>query len=334
MFSHAAPVLPVDNAVASAEFYRDQLGFQIEFMHGDPPYYAIVSRDNAVTIHFSEREDTSKKIHPCSVYIFVNDVEAVYEEYKSKGMKMFSPPEDQDTRARHTRMKYYVGTSGYSYDEWKGNFYPEKIASGDMLHYYGEKLPSVEINNTFYRMPKASMLETWASQVPESFRFVVKASRRITHIRRLANAKSETEYLLETTATLGERLGAILFQLPPNMKKNVDRLDDFLDTLPKGTRAAFEFRHDTWFGDDVYDLLRKRNCALCIADTEDGGAEVISTADWGYLRLRRPEYRKPALQKWLESIQAQKWAEVYVFFKHEDAGAGPRLAARLLELAP
>lgn len=231
-------------------------------------------------------------------------------------------------------MRFYVGTSGYSYKEWKGNFYPNDVHARDMLRFYATKLDSVEINNTFYRLPKADVLESWAEQVPEDFRFAIKASRRITHIKRLKNTVDETEYLLRTTATLGERLGVILFQLPPNLPKDVARLKVFLDALPLGTRAAFEFRHRTWFDDEVYDCLRGENCALCIADTEENtGADIVNTASWGYLRLRKPNYSKPQLTKWLKEISSQAWEDVYVFFKHEDEGAGPKMAAKFIEFA-
>jgi uncharacterized protein YecE (DUF72 family) len=231
-------------------------------------------------------------------------------------------------------MQWYAGTSGYSYKEWKGHFYPEKIAAAEMLGFYASKLPAVEINNTFYRLPKTSVLETWAAQVPGDFKFVVKASRRITHIKRLKEPVSETEYLLNTVATLGKKLGVVFFQLPPNAKKNLERLEAFLDLLPAGLPVAFEFRHETWFEDDVLDLLRGRNRALCLADAE-GDLEVplVSTADWGYLRLRRPDYKKPQLEKWIRWIEDQNWKKAYVFFKHEEAGAGPKMALRLLDLA-
>ncbi|MEE9271649.1 MAG: DUF72 domain-containing protein [Candidatus Krumholzibacteria bacterium] len=231
-------------------------------------------------------------------------------------------------------MALYAGTSGYSYKEWKGTFYPDKLPAEEMLHYYATQLPAVEINNTFYRLPRASVVDAWAQQVPDDFRFVIKASRRITHFKRLRDTRDETEYLLRTISGLGDRLGVVLFQLPPNLKKDVERLEDFLDELPKGTRAAFEFRHDTWRDDDVYELLRGRNLALCVADNEgDTMPELVRTADWGYLRLRRPNYRKPQLSAWIERVRAQDWKEAYVFFKHEDGNAGPAMARRFLELA-
>jgi uncharacterized protein YecE (DUF72 family) len=231
-------------------------------------------------------------------------------------------------------MELLVGTSGYSFKEWKGSFYPEKIASDEMLSFYAEKLPAVEINNTFYRLPRKSVLETWAGQVPEGFRFALKASRRITHMKRLKNAEDETRYLLETTETLGDRLGVILFQLPPNLRKDHARLKAFLDILPASTRAAFEFRQETWFDDEVYDSLRSHNRALCLADDDDREEPALTrTADWGYLRLRRSTYSDDKLRSWAERIRSQGWNQAFVFFKHEEGGTGPSVAARFIDVA-
>ncbi|MFQ5995306.1 MAG: DUF72 domain-containing protein [Acidiferrobacterales bacterium] len=232
-------------------------------------------------------------------------------------------------------MTLYAGTSGYSYKEWKGNFYPNDLPAPKMLGYYASKLPAVEINNTFYRLPKASVLESWAVQVPQDFRFALKASRRITHIKRLKDAAEETDYLLQTTQALKGALGVVLFQLPPYLRKDLPRLDQFLDGLPENTRAAFEFRHPSWFDDEVFERLRARNLALCVTDTDDDSDEtsIVSTARWGYLRLRRADYVPDHLGEWVERVRAQDWEDVYVFFKHEDEGAGPKLAARFLELA-
>ena len=231
-------------------------------------------------------------------------------------------------------MRLYAGTSGYSYKEWKGNFYPEKLSAEEMLAYYATKLPAVEINNTFYRMPRENVVASWAEGVPEDFRFSIKASRRITHIKRLKNAAEETDYLIRTLRVLEQRLGVILFQLPPNLSKDLFRLREFLDILPLGTRAAFEFRHPSWFDEEVYETLRKENCPICIADTEEhDDTQIVSTADWGYLRLRKPGYSKPQLKGWHSEIEAQGWGEAFVFFKHEDEGAGPAMAGRFLELA-
>lgn len=231
-------------------------------------------------------------------------------------------------------MKLHVGTSGYSYKEWKGSFYPEDLPAKEMLHYYASRLPAVEINNTFYRLPQRSMLENWKEQVPANFRFALKASQRITHFKRLNDVASETAYLLETAAALEERLGVVLFQLPPNMKKDLPRLKAFFNCLPEGTRATFEFRHQTWLDDETLDLLRARNFALCTSDTDDLPVTHIDrTADWGYLRLRRVEYSDENLAEWLRRVRDQKWQETFVFFKHEDEGTGPKLAGQFLSLA-
>jgi uncharacterized protein YecE (DUF72 family) len=231
-------------------------------------------------------------------------------------------------------MTLFVGTSGYSYKEWKGSFYPEKLPAKDMLAFYATKLPAVEINNTFYRMPQKSVLETWREQVPESFRFSVKASQRITHFKRLNGVSAETNYLLETAAALGDRLGPILFQLPPNMKKDLPRLEAFLDNLPTGVRATWEFRHPTWLEDDVLNVLSRHNHALCISDTDEMPVSYIDkTASWGYLRLRRVNYSSEHLCAWLQRVRDQNWDFAYIFFKHEDEGTGPRLAGDFLKLA-
>ncbi len=231
-------------------------------------------------------------------------------------------------------MNLYVGTSGYSYKEWKGSFYPEKLPAKEMLSYYAERLRTVEINNTFYRLPPRSTFESWKQQVPEGFKFSVKASQRITHFKRLNDVKQETTDLIETAAALEDRLGPILFQLPPNMKKDLPRLEDFIVYLSEGTRAAFEFRHPTWFDDDVLEVLSKRNYALCISDTDELPASHIDkTADWGYLRLRRVNYSEESLQEWLARIGGQNWNDTFVFFKHEDEGTGPKLAAQFMRMA-
>ena len=230
-------------------------------------------------------------------------------------------------------MSLYVGTSGYSYKEWKGSFYPEKLAARDMLPYYSSKLPAVELNNTFYRLPQRSMVESWKAQVPENFRFSVKASQRITHFKRLKEAADETKYMLETVSALEDRLGVVLYQLPPNMKKDLERLETFLEILPAATPAAFEFRHPTWFDDEVLQLLRRDNRALCVSDTDDlPVSHIDKTADWGYLRLRRVNYSATDLREWISRMKAQDWKHTFVFFKHEDEGTGPRLASEFINL--
>ena len=228
-------------------------------------------------------------------------------------------------------MRVLAGTSGFSYKEWKGSFYPEDLPADRMLAYYSERLPAVEINNTFYRMPKAALLESWAAEVAPEFRFVLKASQRITHFKRLKEAGSEVEYFFGVAATLGERLGPVLVQLPPNLKKDFPRLEAFLATLPAGARAAFEFRHASWFEEDVFEALRGKGAALCVAEDEELATPLVATAPWGYLRLRRQDYDGAAVAAWADRVRAQSWSEAYVFFKHEDAGSGPRLAAEFLE---
>jgi uncharacterized protein YecE (DUF72 family) len=237
-------------------------------------------------------------------------------------------------------MHTLAGTSGFSYKEWKGTFYPEKIAPTEMLRHYAERLPAVEIDNTFYRLPRADVLAGWAAQVPAAFRFSIKASRRITHLKRLKDTEDETSYLLRVTRALGPKLGAILFQLPPNMKRDRDRLARFLDILPESAPAAFEFREESWFEQEIVELLRERGRPLCLvdrADDETCGADqrnaIVATAGWGYLRLRRETYDDAALRDWAQRIEATGWEQVNVFFKHEDAGAAPALALRFLEVA-
>jgi uncharacterized protein YecE (DUF72 family) len=231
-------------------------------------------------------------------------------------------------------MNLYVGTSGYSYKEWKGSFYPEKIPAKEMLRFYSERLSTVEINATFYRMPQASMLENWKEQVPGTFRFALKAPQRITHFKRLKETDEETNYFFETAAVLADQLGVVLFQLPPNMKKDLPRLETFLAQLPPAIPSAFEFRHPTWFDDDVLNLLRSQNRALVVSDTDDLPiTHIDKTADWGYLRLRRVNYSEENLAEWSGRIRDQNWKETFLFFKHEDAGTGPKLAAQFLSIA-
>jgi uncharacterized protein YecE (DUF72 family) len=231
-------------------------------------------------------------------------------------------------------MNLYVGTSGYSYKEWKGTFYPEDLPEKQMLRFYGERFRSVEINNTFYRMPKATVLEGWAAEVPADFKFVLKAPQRITHIQRLNEADDSVAYLLKVAAALKERLGPLLFQLPPYLKKDSQRLRNFLALLPQDPRSAFEFRHPSWFDDEVFGLLRDHHAALCIAEAEEGfEIPFVSTADWGYLRLRRPDYGDTDLKERVSRVRQQGWKDAFVFFKHEDEGKGPQMAKRFLELA-
>jgi uncharacterized protein YecE (DUF72 family) len=228
-------------------------------------------------------------------------------------------------------MRVLVGTSGYSYKEWKGRFYPEKMKEADMLRYYAERFPTVEVNNTFYRMPSADLLQRWGEQTGDGFTFVLKAPQRITHQKRLGDVASDVGFFLETAATLGPKLGPLLFQLPPFMKKDLGRLQSLLDLLPAHPRAAFEFRHASWLDDEVRQALRGRNAALCLADTdEEPLGDLAATADWGYLRLRRTTYSDDDAAAWAERIVSQPWSEAFVFFKHEDEARGPELARRLV----
>ena len=227
-------------------------------------------------------------------------------------------------------MKVFAGTSGYSYKEWKGAFYPQDVPEKRWLAYYAARLDAVEINNTFYRMPKISVLEGWAEKTPQDFRFVLKASRRITHQMKLKDTKEATDYLFATAKTLGARLGPVLFQLPPYLRKDAERLASFLASLPADAQVAMEFRHASWFDDEVFGLLRDANAALCLTETDD--AEKCTpfevTADWGYLRLRKTGYDDTGLRVWAEKLRSQPWREAYVFFKHE--AHGPDYAKRLL----
>ena len=223
----------------------------------------------------------------------------------------------------------YVGTSGYSYKEWKGSFYPETIPPKDMLSYYAGRFQAVELNNTFYRLPQPSMVESWKAQVPENFRFTVKAPQSITHFRRLKDAAAVTNTMIKTVSELKDRFGAVLFRFPDDMEKDLKRLETFLKDLPADTRAAFDFRHPSWFDDDVLALLRSQNRVLCISDRDEMPWDHIDkTADWGYVRLRRVKYSKSDLGEWAKRVQAQDWKDTFVFFKHDDEATGPKLAAQ------
>lgn len=227
-------------------------------------------------------------------------------------------------------MNLYAGTSGFSYNEWKGHFYPEKLPAKQMLEYYASKLPTVEINNTFYRMPRQSLLEGWAAKVPETFRFAIKAPRRISHSKQLEDCEEEAGYLFKVLECLGERLGAVLVQLPPHAHVNTGNLDAFLKLVPRGILVAFEFRHASWKNDVVYDVLDKHGAAWVTADTDGSDpSELPRTAAWTYLRLRAPEYTDAQLRAW--RLCCKRFERAFVYFKHEDEGAGPELARRMME---
>ena len=221
-----------------------------------------------------------------------------------------------------------VGTSGYNYPEWKGSFYPETLSARKMLAYYAERFTTVEINYTFYRMPTDTIVSGWLAETPPGFSFTLKAPKRITHDRRLKECGDLVRQFCGVAAGLADRLGVLLFQLPPNLKCNLDVLDAFLDELPPRVRAAFEFRNASWLTEDVYSRLRQRNLALCIADTGDTTTPLVSTADYGYLRLRDEGYAEPDLVAWAARVrQHAEWQDAFVYFKHEDEGRGPEFAA-------
>jgi uncharacterized protein YecE (DUF72 family) len=232
-------------------------------------------------------------------------------------------------------MRWRVGTSGFSYDEWIGSFYPEDLPGAGRLAYYAARLPAVEINNTFYRMPKTAVLEGWAAQAGPGFRFALKAPRRITHAKAAEDTSEVAAHLFRVAATLGASLGPVLFQLPPWARKDLGRLRGWLAAAPAGRLVALEVRHPSWLDDEVFALLREHRAALCAADFDEPERKVplVPTAPFGYLRLRAADYDDAALRGWAAEIAAQPWEEAFVFFKHEDAGAAPRLAARLLALA-
>jgi uncharacterized protein YecE (DUF72 family) len=227
-----------------------------------------------------------------------------------------------------------VGTSGWNYPEWKGSFYPSDTKPAGMLPYYAARFSTVEVNNTFYRMPTAKVVQGWMAAVPPPFTFVLKAPQRITHFARLRDVDEPVRVFCDTAGLLGERLGPLLFQLPPNFKVDAGRLADLLAQLPPGLRAAFEFRNPSWFADAVYERLAARNAALCIADNDDGATPMVATADWGYLRLRATGYTDDDLRAWLETLRriGGRWRDAFVFFKHEERGTGPALGARLTAL--
>src|SRR5207249_5853032 len=231
-------------------------------------------------------------------------------------------------------MKFWIGTSGFQYAEWKGNFYPEDLPAAQMLSFYAARFSTTEINYTFHRVPASKTIDNWRALTPENFRFALKAPQKITHWSKLRDCADTLEYFLKVAGGLGERLGPILFQLPPTFKKDADVLNSFLRELPD-MRAAFEFRHESWFDDEIFDLLRSRNIALCIADAAALSTPTEITADYGYLRLRREDYQKSDVQRWAEFVREQKpnWQDALVYFKHEEAGSGPKLARQMMELA-
>jgi len=231
-------------------------------------------------------------------------------------------------------MQFYVGTSGYSYKEWKGSFYPKKLPDKKMLGHYAEQFSTVEINSTFRRFPSDTTVETWAQQVPDSFRFVLKARQTITHFRRLQNAEEQIDDFINVAANLKKKQGPLLFQLPPNFKKDLSRLQAFFNYVDGRAAIVMQLQHESWFDNDVYDCLHAHSAALCCVDDEGPAFEkVVGTTNWGFVRLREERYTDAKLKKWIKKLKEQDWDHAYVFFKHEDVGAGPKLAARFMKLA-
>ena len=224
-----------------------------------------------------------------------------------------------------------VGTSGYNYPEWRGTFYPEKFSTDKMLAYYAERFRTVEINYTFYRMPNEKIVSGWAAATPGNFSFTLKAPRRITHDAKLQRCEDLLQGFVRVARTLGPKLATLLFQLPPTFKKNAEVLREFAELLPEGTRAAFEFRHDSWLDAEIYDILRARNLALCIADSEKMSTPVELTADYAYFRLRDEGYQPADIERWAAVIAGLAVSDAFVYFKHEEEGLGPQFAARLIQ---
>ncbi len=231
-------------------------------------------------------------------------------------------------------MNLWIGTSGFQYPEWRGTFYPEKFSTSKMLPYYAERFSSTEVNYTFHRIPSAKTIEAWFQATPERFRFALKAPQKVTHFAKLQNCGDTMRFFHQVASDLEKKLAPILFQLPPAFKKDAPRLAAFLDELPMGMQGAFEFRDASWLDAEVFELLRNKNIAVCIADSEKLSTPVTSTASYGYLRLRREDYQPGDVARWAEVIKAQAglWSDVFVYFKHEESGTGPRLAQQMLEL--
>ena len=231
-------------------------------------------------------------------------------------------------------MSLWIGTSGFQYAEWKGKFYPEDLPAAKMLPFYAERFHTTEINYTFHRIPAAKTIENWTKLTPANFRFALKAPQKITHWSKLRECTDTIRYFHDITSGLGQKLGPVLFQLPPTFKKEPMVIADFLNCLPSDLRAAFEFRHESWFSDDIWEILKSRNVALCIAETEEFATPRVATADFGYLRLRREDYTTSDITRWCDFVsqQREQWRDIFIYFKHEEAGIGPKLAAEMIEM--
>lgn len=233
-------------------------------------------------------------------------------------------------------MKLWLGTSGFQYPEWKGKFYPEKMPASKMLAYYATQFSSTEVNFTFRQIPSEKTIVNWASQTPEEFRFSFKAPQRVTHFARLRGCQDILAVFAKALQPAGEKQGPVLFQLPPTFTKDLELLRAFLAELPNTLRAAFEFRHPSWFEDSVFETLRGAKAALCIAENEELTTPAVATADFGYLRLRREDYTMPQVHKWADLVAGQKreWTDAFVYFKHEEHAVGPKFAQQFLRSFP
>jgi uncharacterized protein YecE (DUF72 family) len=228
-------------------------------------------------------------------------------------------------------MSAWVGTSGFQYPEWKGSFYPEDLPVKKMLPYYAGQFSTTEINYSFRRIPSKSTLASWAAATPAGFKFAFKAPQRITHFARLKDCEETLRFFATAVSDLGGKLGPILFQLPPKFIKNIERLQLFLRAIPRPVMAAFEFRDPSWFDDEVFSTLKEHDAALCIAETEEISTPQIATAHFGYLRLRREDFREPDIRRWAKYVDSQtQWRDAFIYFKHEETGSGPKFAASML----
>jgi uncharacterized protein YecE (DUF72 family) len=246
---------------------------------------------------------------------------------------MPQPDQKKQQRRRGHTLKIYIGTSGYSYKEWKGGFYPPRIQPKEMLRFYSERFDAVEINNTFYHMPQPTILASWAEQVPDTFLFSVKAPQTITHLKQLRNVNSETEYLFRALPGLGTKLGPVLFQFARSFHVDHSVLQGFLSLIPQKASCTFEFRNPAHLDKETLSLLRARNFALCVSDAEDHPVdEIVDTAGWGYLRLRRAYYSDSELTGWVKRILSRDWDRAFIFFKHEEEASSPEMAIRFQEI--
>ena len=231
-------------------------------------------------------------------------------------------------------MNFWIGTSGFQYAEWKGTFYPQDLSTAKMLPFYAERFSTTEINYTFRRIPSAKTIENWWKSTPERFKFSLKAPQKVTHFSKLRDCGDTLRYFYQVIFDLEGKLGPVLFQLPPAFKKDAPLLTEFLHDFPTGMKAAFEFQHASWFDDEILALLKSKNLALCIADSEKLSTPVVATADYGYLRLRREDYQSSDVIRWAEALREKEgiWSDAFVYFKHEESGMGPKLAGQLAEI--